>query len=192
MNNELRSFLQQFTILKESELASLLEDLIVKRIKKGTVLLKEGAVPKNCYFVLKGCIREYTIVDGVEKTIAFFTEDYGAVSSKSYSEQTASTSNLVCVEDVVLLVGDPVHDQKMFKKYPSLISIMTKIMEKEWEKTKVDFAKFIISSPKKRYLNLLENRPELLNRVPQHQLASYLGMTPESLSRIRKRISAKS
>lgn len=191
MKDELTKFLLQFPALKQEELESLSEDLITKTFQKGTVLLKAGAIPRNCYFVLKGCIREYIIVDGVEKTTAFFTEAYGAVSSKCYSEQTPANSNLVCIEDVVLMVGDPIQDQKMFAKYPFLMSIVTKMMEKGWEKTKEDFASFIISSPKERYLNILKNRPELVHRVPQHQLASYLGVTPESLSRIRKRISIK-
>jgi hypothetical protein len=65
-------------------------------------------------------------------------------------------------------------------------------MEKNAGKAQEEHSLFIISSPEERYLNLLENRPKLLNRVPQHQIASYLVIKPESLSRIRKRIVSKS
>jgi CRP-like cAMP-binding protein len=64
-------------------------------------------------------------------------------------------------------------------------------VEKETGRARDTFTRFMTSSPEERYQNLLNTRPDLLNRVPQHQLASYLGVTPESLSRIRKRLSAK-
>jgi DNA-binding MarR family transcriptional regulator len=69
---------------------------------------------------------------------------------------------------------------------------MCRILSEELlAKKQIDFDKFKTSSPEQRYLNLLESRPDLIQRVPQHQLASYLGIKPQSLSRLRARISEK-
>ena len=79
----------------------------------------------------------------------------------------------------------------MIAEFPELEPIIRSEMEKNAGDAQDEMAAFITSSPEERYRNLLENRPELLNRVPLHQIASYLGMKPESLSRIRKRIVSK-
>ncbi len=76
----------------------------------------------------------------------------------------------------------------MFQVFPHFESICRVAVEDELGKNQEKLASYIIKSPEERYLELLETRPDLLDRVPQYQLASYLGIKPESLSRIRKRI----
>jgi CRP-like cAMP-binding protein len=191
MEPELLNFLSHIPFLNEEERNAIAADLTVRRFKKGTVLLKEGEISSECYFVLKGCLRQYYLVEGEEKTTAFFTEQQAVTSFASYTEQTPSSHYLCCVEDVTLIVGNFSQEKAMYQKYPKLALITRSMMEQDYGKTQEQFAAFITSSPEKRYLDLLENRPDLLQRVPQHQLASYLGITPESLSRIRKRILAK-
>lgn len=184
-------FLEGFPDINPDIVREIAERITVESFKKGTILLQEGAIPKNCYYVLQGCLRQYKICEGVDRTIEFFTEKNGAVSSENYFTQSISDHNLACIEDSVLIIGDPIRDQKMFATYPVLESITRKMMEQEWGKTQKAFADFMTSSPEERYLNLLQSRPELLERVPQHQIAGYLGITAESLSRIRKRIISK-
>lgn len=79
----------------------------------------------------------------------------------------------------------------MYTRFPKLLEITRNIMEQDFGKTQEAFSRFISASPEERYLQLMESRPELFQRVPQHQIASYLGMTAESLSRIRKRTAKK-
>jgi CRP-like cAMP-binding protein len=191
MKEEILKFVMQFPSLTEEEARAIAGDLNVQSYRRGTILLKEGEINKECYFVLKGCVRQYYLVDGEDKTTAFFTENQTAGSSISYIEQTASNHYLSCVEDSMLIIGDPHREKMMFEKYPALESITRVMIEQNLGKTSENFDFFITSSPEERYLNLLDKRPELLQRVAQHQIASYLGMTPESLSRIRKRISRK-
>jgi CRP-like cAMP-binding protein len=76
----------------------------------------------------------------------------------------------------------------MFNKYPQLETMIRKMMEINLGEIQEQFGEFINSSPEERYESVLRKRPQLVDRVPQHQLASYLGITPESLSRIKKRI----
>lgn len=181
-------FLEGFPALTKEEVIEIAENLIVRSYKKDTILLNAGSVQKRCYYVLSGCVRQYKIVNGVDKTIEFFTDRNGAVTSIGFINKTPSDYFLSCIEDTVILIGDPDQDQKMYKKFPVLESITRMMMEQEWGKTKEALASFVLSSPEERYLDLIKNRPELFKLAPQHHIASYLGVTPESLSRIRKRI----
>ena len=76
----------------------------------------------------------------------------------------------------------------MFEKFPKFEVLFRKLSEELFVKQQINFDSFKTSSPEQRYLNLLQSRPDLIQRVPQHQLASYLGITPESLSRLKARI----
>lgn len=191
MNESLLRFIDKFDSLSKQEKQDIVDNLIVQTFKKGTVLLREGQIADICYFILQGCIRQYHLMDGDEKTTAFFTEEQAVVSFSSFSQQIPSTHYWVCEEETIALVGDLAQEQEMYQKFPKLNSITRELMEKDFGKTQEAFATFIASSPEERYLLLLKNRPDLLHRVPQHQVASYLGVKPESLSRIRKRISLK-
>lgn len=191
MKNELLTFLSQFPTLTEEDIELLITHIPIKSYKKGDFLIKEGEKYDKCYFILKGCVRQYYLQNGEEKTTGFFTEKQSVTSFSEYSKTATSSHYLACVEDCLLIVGNSGNEQEMYEKFPKLIAITRLLMEEDFGKTQENFASFKMSSPEERYLNLLETRPYLLDRVPQHQLASYLGMKPESLSRIRKRISVK-
>jgi CRP-like cAMP-binding protein len=191
MGNELLTYLSRFSAFSEAELADIAANLTVHTYEKGTVLLREGEISTKCYFVLKGCVRQYFLVDGEEKTTAFFTEEQSVVSFTSYSQQVPCNHYFACVEETTAMVGDPRNEAEMYERFPKLATLTREMMEQDFGKTQEEFAMFVTSSPEERYRHLLARRPELLQRVPQHQIASYLGVTPESLSRIRKRISGK-
>ncbi|NQU32561.1 MAG: Crp/Fnr family transcriptional regulator [Bacteroidetes bacterium] len=191
MKNELIKMLSSMPSLSEGEAKEIADNITIQTYKKGTILLKEGAISKECYSVLKGCVREYYIKDGEEKTTAFFTEGQEVVSFTSYTNQTPSKHYLSCVEESTLTVSSPEKEKEMYKRFPKLEVITRTMMELNSGMAQEELASFITSSPEEQYMNLLENRSDLLNRVPQHQIASYLGIKPESLSRIRKRIVSK-
>ncbi len=192
MKELLRQFLSQFKELTEKQVQELSQIMTVVEFKINNNLVNEGQKCNLCYFVLKGCLRQYIIQDGVEKTIAIYTENQAVNYYSNQIEQQKSESYLTSVEDSVLLVGNPENDKELLSKFPILADITRKMIETELGKTQNTLAKLITSSPEQRYLNLLSERPELVQRVPQHIIASYLGVTPESLSRIRKRIVKKS
>lgn len=188
LRGELVSFISKFKAFNPEEVETIAANITVRAGKKGTVLVREGDVWNECYFVLKGCLRQYVIADGIEITTQFYTEEQAAVQFTSYTSQSKSLSYLSCVEDCILIVGETNQETAMYKQHPKLEQITGMMMKKDFGKAQDDLAYFIASSPEERYLNLLETKPDLLQRVPQHQLASYIGVTPESLSRIRKRI----
>jgi cAMP-binding proteins - catabolite gene activator and regulatory subunit of cAMP-dependent protein kinases len=184
-------YLSQFARVSEAEAEAILALAKVRTYAKGHVLLREGQRGDTCYFVLKGCIREYYLVDGLEKTTQFFTEGQPVTTTGVPFENMASKSYLVCLEDCVLMAGSPEDAEQFFEQIPLTQTINRVSAEFELRKSQEALAEFIISSPEERYLNLMKNRSDLLERVPQYHLASYLGITPESLSRIRRRITMR-
>lgn len=182
------AFIKRFNAFTDEEVTLLMQNLNVTFFKKDTHLVKPGDVVTKCYFVLEGCLRKYNLHDGVEQTIDFYTEHQAAVLFTSYYNQAVAESYLVCLEDSIVLVGDMDSENYLFEKIPALQKITRVMVEQDFGKVQDTLAKFIASTPEERYQTLLRERPELMQRVPQHQVASYLGVTPESLSRIRKRI----
>lgn len=190
MQDILFDFISKYISLTNDERNAIISLDLFRSVKKGTVLLKEGQKSKDGYFILKGCIRKYYIINGEEKTTDFFTEMEGltphCVTSKAPSEYFIS-----CVEDTILTVADPDIGVEVNAKFPKFDIMCRMLSEELLAKEQINFAEFKTSSPEQRYLNLLQNRPDLIQRVPQHQLASYLGIKPQSLSRLRARIMEK-
>lgn len=173
--------------ISEAEFDQIFALLKIREHPKGKTLLREGQSGNTCYFVLKGCIRQFYLLDGEEKTTNFFTEGM-PVSSTSAFDGKPSKFFLVCNEDCTVIEGNPEDEVAFLEKMPRMDTLSRMGVEMELQKSQEAFADFMMNSPEERYLNLLETRPDLLDRVPQYQLASYLGVAPESLSRIRKRI----
>lgn len=188
---EILRYIAQFTTLSQREAEDIVKTIKVKAFKKGAFLLKEGQVAKLCYFVLKGCVRQYFLVDGEERTTNFYTEGQPVTPYGGTFRQEPSKYYLSCLEDTIVTVGSPEEEALFFAKFPRLESVSRLAIEEELGKSQDQLSTFILSSPEERYRQLLETRPDLLERVPQYHLASYLGVKPESLSRIRKRISIK-
>ncbi len=190
MQNLLFDFISKYISLTEDEKNTIISLNIFRTIKKGTNLLKEGQKSNDGYFVLKGCIRTYYIIDGEEKTTAFYTEMEGLTPHCTINKEP-SEYYIACVEDSILTVANSEMEVEIFNKFPKFESLCRVLSEELLAKQQINFDEFKTSSPEQRYLNLLQKRPDLIQRVPQHQLASYLGIKPQSLSRLRARILEK-
>ncbi|MEQ8238147.1 MAG: Crp/Fnr family transcriptional regulator [Cyclobacteriaceae bacterium] len=190
MQNILFDFISKYISLSEEEKAAMVSLNIFRSVKKGTILLSEGQYSNNGYFVLKGCLRTYYTVDGEQKTTAFYTEMEGitpnCVTSKNPSEYYIATT-----EDSLITISDPAMEQEIFEKFPKFETLCRVLSEELMAKQQMNFDQFKLSTPEQRYHDLVKSRPDLVQRVPQHQLASFLGITPQSLSRLRARISEK-
>lgn len=191
MKDEFRAFISNFPFLNADETDIIVENTVLREFEKGKVLLKEGSVSKECYAVIRGCIREYYIKDGLEKTTAFFTEGQSVNSFSSYTNQVPSKHFLECSEACLLTVGNQSLVDQMCARIPRLTEFIKNEVEKGAGELQERMATFMISSPEERFSDLMENNAGLMNRVPQHQIASYIGVTPESLSRIKRRAYTK-
>ncbi|RWU10881.1 Crp/Fnr family transcriptional regulator [Pedobacter chitinilyticus] len=190
MEDLLFDFISKYVSLTNEEKNAILSLNLFHSVKKGTILLKEGQKSKNSYFVLKGCMRTYYIVDGEEKTTAFYTE-MEALTPPCVISNKPSEYYVSCTEDTILIISTAEMEMEINGKFPKFETMCKRLSEENLVKQRVDFDEFKTSSPEQRYLNLLEKRPDLIQRIPQYQLASYLGMKPASLSRIRARIVEK-
>lgn len=190
MQNILFDFLSQYIPLTKDEKNAILSLNLFRSVKKGTILLSEGQKSKDSYFVLKGCIRAYYVLDGEEKTTAFYSE-LDVLTPPCVISKTPSEYYVSCIEDTILTVSNSDMEAEVNSKFPKFEALCRILSEELLAKQRIDFDAFKTSSPEQRYLNLVQSRPDLIQRVPQHQLASYLGIKPQSLSRLRARIIEK-
>ncbi|RMG73603.1 MAG: Crp/Fnr family transcriptional regulator [Bacteroidetes bacterium] len=192
MHEALRAFLADIDELSDTDREAIAPLIQVDEYPQGHLLLQAGEIACRCYHVLRGCVRQYQLIDGKDKTTAFFTEGQTIVSFASYTQQQPVAHYWECLEDCVLIVGDMVQERDAYEQFPQLEVITRRMMAEDFGEMQREMSAFMTASPRDRYLRLLETRPELLQRVPQHQLASFLGVTPESLSRIRRRLRERS
>ena len=191
MTNLLLDFLSKYIPLSSEEKNVLLSLDLFHTIKKGAILLHEGQKSKESYFVLKGCIRTYYNLDSEEKTTGFYTE-MEVLTPPCVISKTPSEFFVSAVEDSILAISNSDMEIEINHKFPKFEILCRRMSEELLAKKQIDFDAFKTSSPEQRYMDLLEQRPDLVQRVPQHQLASYLGIKPQSLSRLRSRIIEKS
>lgn len=191
MKEKFIAYFSKFTTLTEVEKEAIRESAQVVDFPKGTELLKEGEISKEVYFILKGCIRQYYIIEGEEKTSNFYTEEQWVISLNSHSQKAPADHYYDCLEDCTLVVATENKYNPLYEAYPKFEAISRNILEKEFGNQQKIQASYVTDTAEQRYLRILKHRPDLLHRVPQYQLASYIGVKPETLSRIRKRLAEK-
>ncbi len=187
VENLLVAYFSQYITLSEEEIQLIKNEDIIRAYKKNEVLLREGQLAKECFLVLKGCVKRYYLDDGEEKIVEFYTEN-DPITPVSYVNKEPSKYYLSCVEPCLISTGTEERTQRFLEQFPRFVPIFIKIGESLSVKKQIFLDDLKNLSPEDRYQKLLETRPDLVNRVPQYMIASYLGIQPESLSRIRKRI----
>ena len=191
MENKLIEYFQKITSLTSAESKILSDSMVIKKIEKGTYLIKEGQFENDSFFVIEGLVRQFKNIDGTEITTNFFTEEQWIISFEGIEGKSKSEYNLICVEDTVVVIGDEEKAQELFKQSPKFERISRQIMETVLKEQQSQMTSYITDKPEKRYLKLLEDRPDIFQRVPQYDIATYIGVKPESLSRIRKKLNQK-
>lgn len=190
MENKFVNYFSRISPLTKEESDAIAESMQTRTFKRGDYLLKEGQISANTFFILDGLVREYILTEGEEKTTNFFAEEQWAISLNSFGSQNPSKHNWVCVEDTTVVMGNEEQAQLLFQDFPRFETISRTIMEKALMEQKEALTSYYTDTPEERYLKLLKTRSDLLQRVPQYHLASYVGVKPESLSRIRKRLAS--
>ena len=189
-DNYIDSF-KQITNFSDSELAIVLKYFEKKNIKKKTNLLQAGKTADEVYFIITGCMRLFCEKDGAELSTYFFTELTFAGSYASFISRKPSQHSIETLEDCFVLTLSYQALQELYNVFPKMNEFIRKSIEERFVVIHDLFTSYILNSPEERYLSLLKESPDILNRIPQHQIASFLGVTPVSLSRIRNRVAKK-
>ncbi len=192
MKDKLIRYFSRFTTLSAEEQQALTGSMIMHRFSKGSLILREGQYHTDTYFVVEGLVRQYRVVEDAEITTGFFAEDDWIISLTGFTGTAPSATSLVCMEDTVLVVGNEERAQEIFRRFPRLETISRAVMETVFAAQTEYMQSLMTDTAGQRYRRLLGTRPSLLQRVPQYYIASYIGVQPETLSRIRRRIGKES
>jgi CRP-like cAMP-binding protein len=190
-NENIFNSIKKNTGFTDIELGIVLKHFETKNIKKKTNLLKAGTTAKEIYFILTGSIRLFYEKNGEDISAYFFTEEMFAGAYDSFISQKISRHSIETSEDCNVLSISYETFQKLLIDFPKMNEFVRKVLEERFVSLHELFTSQILDSPEERYLNLQKERPDLLQRIPQHQIATFLGITPVSLSRIRNRITKK-
>jgi CRP-like cAMP-binding protein len=185
--DSLFAHLGKYLELSAEEKGALQELDVFRSYRKGEVLRLEGDSAPESFFVVRGCIRIFRIKDDVEHTLDFITEMEGYAPSNSM-EAAPSHLRAACLEPCTLIVSTPEMEQRMFERFPRFETLCRIVAEKQLARKQLEHENFRILDAEERYLKLIEARPDLTQRVPQRYLAGFLGIRPETLSRIRRRL----
>lgn len=183
-----RSYIGQLIQLSSKELDLIESKFTFRQVPKKFVLVDEGEVAQELYFVIKGLIRLYYNKDGEEITGFIFRENLFASSYDSFLRQTPSIQTLETLEDCDLMVIAKKDMEALYDLVPKMNVLTRKVAEQRFINSQMILSSFILDSPEERYRKFELHNKDLLLRVPQHMIASFLGITPVSLSRIRKRL----
>ncbi len=188
MYEQIRSSLAQFVNLTDEEFNLVTSKLVPRTLRKKEMLLSAGQVCHNAFFINQGCLRYFYLVDGEEKTGQFFFEGDWYTDFVSFISGKPSDESIQALEECSLLVLSRQDLLDLFDQIPTFERFGRLTAEQAVLGIKARNASLINQSPEQRYLRLLKNRPKVVARLPQHYIASFLNIKPESLSRIRKRL----
>lgn len=181
--------LEKYIPLKNKDKELLKNYFTYREVPKNFKIIDYNEVAQEWYFLNKGCVRFYYIKDnGDQVTGFFFTENMFFTSVESFLSGKPGIQVFETLESCELLVLNKKHIDELYDVFPKMNIFTRKLLEERFVNAQNVVASFILHSPEERYEKLFQRNPQILNRVPQHTLATYLGITPVSLSRIRKRI----
>jgi len=194
MHESLIKYINSYTstALTDSEEDLIKNIFIPKKIRKKQYFLQEGQVCKYSAFIVKGAMRQYNVDNkGVEHVVQLYIENWWAVDRESFIMLTPSIYNIDAWEDTDVLFMTHADYLNLAKHIPALLELSRKLDQRNFVATQKRLNASLNFSAEQRYADLVKTRPEFLQRFPQHIIASYLGITKETLSRIRHQAAKK-
>lgn len=191
MFEKLDTYIREFISLSQAEWHEVTACFQPYFLNKNDYLIQAGNVCNYVYFINSGGLRMFYIEDGKDITRFFTFEGHFASALTSFLTREPSLENIQVLEDCELLKISYDDLQKLYLDVPAWQKLGRKILEKAYVISTRRIESLICLNATQRYLNLLETYPNLFERVPQHHIATYLGVEPETLSRIRKKLSQR-
>jgi CRP-like cAMP-binding protein len=178
--------------LTEEEKELIKTFFLPKKLRKRQYLLQEGDVCKYVAFVEKGMLRSYSVDEkGVEHIIQFAFEGWWISDQYAFLTGEPSQYNIDALEDCELLLLSRVAEEQMLEKVPKMERFFRLLLQNSMIAMQRRLVSSLSRSAEERYHELVYSCPTIPQRVPQHMMASFLGITPETLSRIRKQVASR-
>lgn len=186
---QLITYFENIARLDDSEKQLVKEFFKFQTYKRKEFVLKEGEICKQFNFVLNGCLRMYLVDDKANTHILqFAAENWIMVDAMSFREKSASKLNIDTLEITEVLYISPNDLKMLYEKAPKFNYIIRELLEKHLTSIQRRLLQTLSSTGEERYLDFLKTYSQFSNRLPQTQIAAYLGITPEHLSKIRNDI----
>ncbi|WP_340075663.1 Crp/Fnr family transcriptional regulator [Leptobacterium sp. I13] len=169
------------------------EDFLVERavpmkFKKKETIVREGQICDHVYFINRGIMRSYYLIEGKEQVRRFYFENDYSYSFESFIQQVPSKLIIDALTDCEVFAISHKSIQEFYNFSSVFIDFARKLSQNFYMFSSEKIESFLLQDAKSRYLDLLENSPKIIRSIPNYMIASYLGITPESLSRIKKEI----
>ncbi len=161
-----------------------------RQLKKGEFLTRQGEITRTVSFINKGLLRMCYLIEGKEICTGFVCENEYISSYASFLTQTPSAENIDALEECELVNLSYEDMQQLYKTNPVFETFGRRIAEYLFIMVSSQTTRLLTLTPEERYQSVIEYQPFVIQRVPQYMIASYIGITPEHLSRIRKKISS--
>jgi len=186
------TYLTNKIAITDEELEMIKSVCRIKKLRKKQYLLQEGDIWRYNAFVLKGFLRTYRVDDkGQEHYIQFSIEDWWAGDRESYIDEKPAKLTIDAFEDSEVVLISKVDFEMLLNKIPGLNTFMRNLMERSLIALRNRVHSNISYTAEEKYNDFIKTYPNLFNRMPQHMIAAYLGITPETLSRVRNQVSKK-
>ncbi|WP_452224111.1 Crp/Fnr family transcriptional regulator [Lacinutrix chionoecetis] len=188
----LKAFLASNLDVNEKEIVSIVENCTTKTVKKDQYLLRENEHCTHTFFVEKGLLRQFTIDQkGKEHILSFAPESWFVTDRESSYFNKPSIYYIQALEDSQVILLDENFVKLLIEKIPSFLDFNNRLLHNHIRHLQKRINLLLSAAAEDRYLQFIKMYPDILLRVPQTMVASYLGITPESLSRVRKELAQK-
>jgi CRP/FNR family transcriptional regulator, anaerobic regulatory protein len=191
MYEKLRSFFERSFPVTDEQFEFIKSQFIPRKVRKGEFLLREGEMARHSIFVATGCLRTYTIDDTGKEHILQFSPENWWTGDMSFRSDVPSRFFIEALEDSEVLLTELSSIQKLNERIPESAAQYQAALQRSMEAKTERIVSSLSATAEERYNDFVKKYPSLLQRVPQHMIASYLGISPETLSRIRKQQSQK-
>jgi CRP-like cAMP-binding protein len=187
MKEQIKKYFGRYVEFSDTEIDEIYSELKVRVFQKKEFFLEENTVCKYNYFIIKGVVRSYYIDErGNEKITQFAIDNWWITNMESFIKETPSTQYLQALEETKVLYLSKETLEKLYSRYPKLERLFRIITENMLIANLRKSDIFLQMRSKERYANFAEAVPDFIQRVPQYMIASYLEITPEYLSELRR------